>query len=69
MPDAKLTTAELMTRLDEVEGRIAELDTARPRAETPVAATRVLGKTQSLQDGMHRSGNAKPAKTKAKAHA
>ena len=45
-----VTTTELAARLAEAEGRIAELETARLRAETLFAVTQVLGKTLSLQD-------------------
>ena len=45
-----LTTTELVARLAEAEDRIAELETARLRAETLFAVTQVLGKTLSLQE-------------------
>jgi signal transduction histidine kinase/CheY-like chemotaxis protein len=45
-----VTTTELAARLAEAEDRIAELETARLRAETLFAVTQVLGKTLSLQD-------------------
>ena len=45
-----LSESELATRLQQATDRIAELETARLRAETLVAVTQVLGKTLSLQD-------------------
>ena len=42
--------AELVTRLRDASERIAELETARLRAETLFAVTQVLGKTLSLND-------------------
>jgi hypothetical protein len=42
--------AELVTRLRDANERIAELETARLRAETLFAVTQVLGKTLSLND-------------------
>ena len=47
---SELTKAELSARLAAAENRIAELETARLRAETLLAVTQVLGKTLSLED-------------------
>ncbi len=47
---AKATEAELSARLEEAHARIAELETARLRAETLFAVTQVLSKTQSLEE-------------------
>ena len=47
---SELTKAELSARLAAAENRIAELETARLRAETLFAVTQVLGKTLSLED-------------------
>jgi signal transduction histidine kinase/CheY-like chemotaxis protein/plasmid stabilization system protein ParE len=49
LPTSDLTRAELVARLEEARGRIAELETARLRAETLFAVTQVLGKTLTLQ--------------------
>jgi signal transduction histidine kinase/DNA-binding response OmpR family regulator len=45
-----LNTSDLVTRLQDATDRIAELETARLRAETLFAVTQVLGKTLSLDD-------------------
>jgi signal transduction histidine kinase/DNA-binding response OmpR family regulator len=45
-----VSESELVTRLQQATDRIAELETARLRAETLVAVTQVLGKTLSLHD-------------------
>ena len=42
--------AKLQARLEAAHSRIAELETARLRAETLFAVTQVLGKTLSLED-------------------
>ncbi len=47
---AGLSTSELVVRLQDAHERIAELESARLRAETLFAVTQVLGKTLSLQD-------------------
>ena len=44
------TRAELVARLEAADARIAELETARLRAETLEAVTQVLGKTLSLEE-------------------
>jgi signal transduction histidine kinase/CheY-like chemotaxis protein len=44
------TDVELAARLEDANNRIAELETARLRAETLFAVTQVLGKTLSLQE-------------------
>jgi signal transduction histidine kinase/DNA-binding response OmpR family regulator len=48
MPDAD--TSDVVAELDAARSRIAELETARLRAETLSAVTQVLGKTLSLED-------------------
>jgi signal transduction histidine kinase/DNA-binding response OmpR family regulator len=50
MSRSKPSKKELATRLDEAANRIAELETARLRAETLFAVTQVLGKTLTLHD-------------------
>ena len=50
MDVSRLPKTELVSRLAAAGERIAELETARLRAETLVAVTQVLGKTMSLQD-------------------
>jgi signal transduction histidine kinase/CheY-like chemotaxis protein/HPt (histidine-containing phosphotransfer) domain-containing protein len=47
---SELTKPELVARLAEASDRIAELETARLRAETLFTVTQVLGKTLSLQE-------------------
>ncbi|MDP9261278.1 MAG: GAF domain-containing protein, partial [Actinomycetota bacterium] len=47
---SELTKPELVARLAEASDRIAELETARLRAETLSTVTQVLGKTLSLQE-------------------
>jgi signal transduction histidine kinase/CheY-like chemotaxis protein/HPt (histidine-containing phosphotransfer) domain-containing protein len=49
-PRSEVPSAELGARLEEANIRIAELETARLRAETLIAVTQVLGKTLSLED-------------------
>ena len=46
----ELTSSELASRLRAASDRIAELESARLRAETLFAVTQVLGETLSLQD-------------------
>jgi signal transduction histidine kinase/DNA-binding response OmpR family regulator/HPt (histidine-containing phosphotransfer) domain-containing protein len=48
--DGRVAPAELEDRLREANARIAELESARLRAETLLAVTRVLGKTLTLED-------------------
>lgn len=50
MVEGSLTPAELGVRLRQADARIAELESARLRAETLLAVTRVLGKTLTLED-------------------
>ena len=49
-PMSEVATAGLAARLDQANIRIAELETARLRAETLIAVTQVLVKTLSLED-------------------
>ena len=48
--DGRATPEQLADRLREADARIAELESARLRAETLLAVTRVLGKTLTLED-------------------
>src|SRR5690606_41084728 len=50
MVEEGVTPTELADRLREANARIAELESARLRAETLLAVTRVLGKTLTLED-------------------
>ena len=50
MTQGRLTPAESSERLREAQARIAELESARLRAESLLAVTRVLGKTLTLED-------------------
>lgn len=50
MVTGSLTPAELGERLREADARIAELESARLRAESLLSVTRVLGKTLTLED-------------------
>jgi signal transduction histidine kinase/CheY-like chemotaxis protein len=50
MMEGRATPVELGDRLREAHARIAELESARLRAETLLAVTRVLGKTLALED-------------------